>query len=494
MAVAFLKKHWPLVALAAITIFAAALRLSLMTESLWIDELHTAWTANGTFGEVFSRAKMGNQGPVYFVAMWLWTHVFGLSEISLRLPSWFAGVALPGVVYWAVRKVDPEDEQGKLVALVASLAAALDFYAIFYSQEARPYAWVMVGSVLHFTDLVCWLRKPERWQMLRLGVGGAVLFQLHFTTALLFAAEIAYAAVFFAFGRQASVTSPAPRPQISLRQLLMLPVLIALCCLPAVSSLQLISERVENWAQFVRRPRWEDLFLTFPAALAILLVLARYAFLWMRRKTDSEQPDETQPITWRLGLWSGLWLFVPLFIAWIASFFNAARIFFPRYLVAALPGSWILLGQGLRAGPTGWQRMQLAAVLIFAWTRQAPLSSVSQAEMRRNENWREAVAYVNAHYDELRGPVFVAADLIERSHSGGQPSTDSYFLLPVLSLYQLKSDDLHIWPPTLGDYTTATQSCWFIARGKSLFPEGETKFSADFGKIRVRGYEYPRPE
>ena len=179
------QKHWPLVVLALIVLAGAGLRLSIMTESLWIDELHTAWTVNGTLPEVFSRGAMGNQGPVYFVALWLWNHVAGMSEVSLRLPSWLAGVALPAVVYWSVKKLDVDKEQHNLVAIIAAFCAATDGYAIFYSQEARPYAWVILGSVWHFTAFVFWLRNPTRWRGIGVAVGMALLFYLHFTTALL---------------------------------------------------------------------------------------------------------------------------------------------------------------------------------------------------------------------------------------------------------------------------------------------------------------------
>ena len=50
-------------ALLAITWFT---RCEHLTDSLWIDELHTAWSLDGDFSEIADRAASGNQPPLYF--------------------------------------------------------------------------------------------------------------------------------------------------------------------------------------------------------------------------------------------------------------------------------------------------------------------------------------------------------------------------------------------------------------------------------------------
>ncbi|MEZ6075018.1 MAG: hypothetical protein R3C56_04880 [Pirellulaceae bacterium] len=36
------------------------------TESLWLDELHTSWVVAGPWSDVASRARQGNQSPLFF--------------------------------------------------------------------------------------------------------------------------------------------------------------------------------------------------------------------------------------------------------------------------------------------------------------------------------------------------------------------------------------------------------------------------------------------
>src|SRR5262245_22942566 len=89
------NSRWPLVAASTLTLFAAALRLWHARESLWLDELHTAWCALGSLDEVVPRAAIGNQSPLFFWIEWLLVRIFGPSELMLRLSSLVAGSLLP---------------------------------------------------------------------------------------------------------------------------------------------------------------------------------------------------------------------------------------------------------------------------------------------------------------------------------------------------------------------------------------------------------------
>ena len=89
-------RDWPLLAALAICLVAAALRIPPLRDSLWLDELHTAWCAIGPLDEVAERAAMGNQSPVFYWLEWLLIEILGASESTLRLiflarsapPSW----------------------------------------------------------------------------------------------------------------------------------------------------------------------------------------------------------------------------------------------------------------------------------------------------------------------------------------------------------------------------------------------------------------------
>src|SRR6185369_7409386 len=85
-----LPPRWQLAAALAIAVMGTAWHVWLARESLWADELHTAWCAGGSFAEVGRRAAVGNQSPLFFWIEWLLTRLLGESEFVLRLPSLIA--------------------------------------------------------------------------------------------------------------------------------------------------------------------------------------------------------------------------------------------------------------------------------------------------------------------------------------------------------------------------------------------------------------------
>ena len=97
-------KHGKLYILLAILCAGVGIRVWQTTESLWLDELHSGWTVAGTWSDVSDRAAVGNQTPCYFWFLWIWTRVFGHSELALRLPSLLAGVTLIAMVFWVLSR------------------------------------------------------------------------------------------------------------------------------------------------------------------------------------------------------------------------------------------------------------------------------------------------------------------------------------------------------------------------------------------------------
>ena len=82
--------------------FIALWPLATIRESLWIDELHSAWVVQGPWSAWIERAAIGNQAPAFFAPLKLWHDLWvgGLgavgwsstlaAELSLRSFSWLS--------------------------------------------------------------------------------------------------------------------------------------------------------------------------------------------------------------------------------------------------------------------------------------------------------------------------------------------------------------------------------------------------------------------
>src|SRR6266481_2720634 len=150
-----IQSRGPLAAAILISLAATILRLWQARESLWLDELHTAWCAEGWLGEVAQRATIGNQSPLYFWLQWLLIRLIGPSELALRLPSIFAGSLLPLAVYLLAARWTSGG-----VGLLSAALIAIDPQSIFYATEARPYALVQLLAVAHIGITIELFTRP----------------------------------------------------------------------------------------------------------------------------------------------------------------------------------------------------------------------------------------------------------------------------------------------------------------------------------------------
>lgn len=110
------------------------LRLVLFNQSLWLDEAIQALALMGRMGPLLTYALADFQPPLYHLIGWIWTSIFGYSEVALRTPALLAGL---GTVYY-VAKIG-EVIAGKKVMYIAGLLAATNPLLIYYSQEGRTY-------------------------------------------------------------------------------------------------------------------------------------------------------------------------------------------------------------------------------------------------------------------------------------------------------------------------------------------------------------------
>ena len=93
--------------------------------------------------------------PLYYVLAWLWAKPFGTGEVGLRSLSALIGTLTVLAAYWSARGFG-----SRRTWLVAAALVAFNPYLIWYSQEARSYALMVLLVVLSIGCLVRCLREP----------------------------------------------------------------------------------------------------------------------------------------------------------------------------------------------------------------------------------------------------------------------------------------------------------------------------------------------
>ncbi len=133
------------VIVAGLTVLAAVLRfVGIGHQSFWYDEAFTVVLVHHSPSEMLGllpRTEL--TPPLYYLLAWPWARVFGYGEAGLRSLSALAGVAMVPAIYGAGAKLI-----SRRAGLTAATLACCNPLLVWYSQEARSYALLMLLATL----------------------------------------------------------------------------------------------------------------------------------------------------------------------------------------------------------------------------------------------------------------------------------------------------------------------------------------------------------
>lgn len=143
---------WP------ILITGLILRLISLNQSLWLDEAINVLAAKNysLINLLTQYARADFHPPGYFFLLWVWGRLFNFSEVSMRMPSVIFGVLTIWLIYLIGGKL-----VSKSFGLIAALLLAINPLHIYYSQEARMYAFAAFAVSLNFFLFIKLLKKEN---------------------------------------------------------------------------------------------------------------------------------------------------------------------------------------------------------------------------------------------------------------------------------------------------------------------------------------------
>lgn len=144
--------------LVLIILIGAGLRFyRLSAQSVWFDESLSIAHAEAPPGEFLQTIAHGEgHPPLYFLLLRAMTY-FGSDEVMMRLLSVAAGIAAIPLLFLFSRWL-----LGSATALTAAGLLALSPFAVYFSQEARPYALLAALSLASCYALLLAVDKPSR--------------------------------------------------------------------------------------------------------------------------------------------------------------------------------------------------------------------------------------------------------------------------------------------------------------------------------------------
>ncbi len=401
------RRHHTAWLILALTGLAFALRAGGLTaQSLWRDEvdaLRFSTQALPALLEMFRR--QGENGPLFFLALRPWLAAAGTSEFALRFPSALAGTLATPVLYalicrLTVRLSAHDEARQRGAALIAAVLLTTAPYAVWYGQEAKMYAALLLWMPLtiYLTVRASWDGGAWRWLLLYCIT--SLGFYLHLLAALAVPVQAVWLLLLPSLAQERSPGWARGRRLIGLLYL-------ALLLLPY---LPLARWQAPLWLAADTQTGYP--FVPLPSVLLVVWVAFSRGILPV---TDAAT---LLPMTLALlagaGLWAALrrpggdglgrrrWIVIGLLLVWllwppIGIYIISLRrpLFADRYLIWALPAFLALAGLGLAALARVWRPLAFA---LFGVILALNLTAVAgQMAQPIKSDFRAATRFVLAH-------------------------------------------------------------------------------------------------
>jgi mannosyltransferase len=172
---------------AGLTVLAAALRFATLgVQAYHHDEIVTASRVlRGSFGHAMDAVGFSESAPpLYYALAWFWTQLTGTGEFGLRSLSALAGVATVPVAYLIGLEL-----RGRRAGLMAAALVAVNPMLLWYSQEGRAYALLVLLCAVSLLYCVRALQRGERRDFLLWGLASGLALATHYFAVFPIAAE-----------------------------------------------------------------------------------------------------------------------------------------------------------------------------------------------------------------------------------------------------------------------------------------------------------------
>jgi uncharacterized membrane protein len=176
-----LQSKAPLALLILIFVINLLLKLIHISDpSLWYDEIVSVNDTLLDFGHIKHEAEWDKNPPFYHYVLWLWSKLFGISELAVRsMSAFFSSLAAVGI-YLFCKKI-----AGQTRAILCVLLFTFHPYLFYYSQEARCFSFLIFLVICNLYVTVALINKPSVWLALLLGIINFLIVYTHYIAGLL---------------------------------------------------------------------------------------------------------------------------------------------------------------------------------------------------------------------------------------------------------------------------------------------------------------------
>lgn len=337
-----LKKNWILILILLLGLILRIYKLDF--QSVWLDEIHSLNESNPnyTWGQVFDSLLVSDpHPPLYFILLHLLFKCFGYTVWTLRFVSVLFGVAGIAGTYFLAKEMF-----NKRVAYFAALLIAVNYFQLYYSQEARMYAMLFFTSVMSFYFLVRFFKIPTYKSTLLYAVFTALMLYTHFFALFALAAQFLLLLLWTISNETLSAL------KVKLKYSVASLFLIFILYLPVFPFFNAANRKTSMWIQYPEQDVYTQIIKEFfgKSEMVLFLVIpliVLYVFSIYRIKDEKSSLlnvfNEKRVSNFIILI---VWIFVTLLIPYVASFVKLPMIV-SRYFIVILPAIILIIANGL---------------------------------------------------------------------------------------------------------------------------------------------------
>ena len=311
-------------------------------QSLWLDELHTMIESDpdSTWATMLYYLKCcDQQPPLYFSLVKISFLLFGHTAISARLICVIAGT----VSVWGMYLLGKEILNRNL-GLIAAALTTVNYYNLYYSQEARSYSLAFLFATLSFVFLIRFLKKINIKNSILYAVFTLFLLYSHYYSLFVVASQIIVIVLLIFFTEKGQRKS-------YIKHFLLSGIIIAVGYWPWLPYLEAVSRINSFWASLVPVTFVSDYFFEYFGNMKflkpiLLLLLTVYVFnVFYAEKKLNSNPVKSNPL-WFSFIVLSIWIIITYLIPYLRSLLVVPMLH-PRYTIVVLPAFLIAIAYGI---------------------------------------------------------------------------------------------------------------------------------------------------
>ncbi len=352
--------------LLSILIFGAFFRFyHLDFQSLWLDETITVNDASPekSFSEIYdSLMLLEPHPPLYFLLVHFCFKIFGYTSLVVRMFSAIIGIIGIFSVFLLGKEIF-----NKKVGYYAAILLSINYFHIYYSQEARMYSLLFLTTSISFYFLIKFIKSPTTKSNILFCIFSTLMIYTHFFALFAFVAQYLILLYF--------VLKPYEIKGIKFFKYCFLSGISSLILyLPTYGLFQKTSEMKSIWIQMPSLEVYTQFFKDFfgnseiVIILAIVLIILFFVQLSKDEGSDSFKinPEKDKIILSFLVVF--VWITITLLFPLIRTYTNLPMLI-NRYFINILPAVLITIAIGLYLiKNTIVRNIILSLIIVFSIT------------------------------------------------------------------------------------------------------------------------------